>query len=58
MAKFDNKYWKYLEMLFNIKKHNNRNATIVALTTHIRKSIEDQRAKLADLLVEHDTIMK
>ena len=56
MAKFDNKYWKYLEMLFNIKKHNNRNATIVALTTHIRKSIEDQRAKLADLLVEHDTI--
>lgn len=56
MAKFDDKYWKYIEMLFNIKKHNNRNATIVALTSHIKRSIEDQRAKLSDLLLEHDTI--
>lgn len=56
MAKFDDKYWKYIEMLFNIKKHNNRNATIVALTSHIKRSIEDQHAKLSDLLLEHDTI--
>lgn len=50
-AKVDNKIDYFKKMLFNIRLHNNRNATIVALTKEIEKSVSSQNAKFQDLFI-------